>query len=86
MDINHAQPSSPPQDTHQPGFQQHGHPGGAEEEGLPAKSGETPLQEQHHASTELPAAADARHERIAGLRAPLLVRCSGAREFYAMAT
>lgn len=54
-----------PQDAHQPDVQQHGHPGGAEEEGLSPKPGETPFQEQHHAATELAAPANARHERIA---------------------
>lgn len=53
------------QDPCQSGLQQHCHPGGSQEERLFTKLGETAFKEQRHPATELTAAADSCHERIA---------------------
>ena len=67
------------QDPCQSGLQQHCHYRGSQEKRLFTKPGETALKEQRHPTTELTAAADSCHERIAGPRLPLklCVRADG---------
>lgn len=57
--------SPPLQDPCQSGLQQHCHSGGSQEKRLFTKLGETAFKEQRHSTTELTAAANSCHERIA---------------------
>lgn len=74
----HGPPFFPPQqDPRQSGLQQHCHYRGSQEKRLFTKPGETAFKEQRHPPTELTAAADSSHERIAGPSLPLKL-CVGA--------